>query len=86
MPGRGLSDYERAQVNREIWRTIREGSIAYGRPLYENIPLDVDLDEKRISSIRDYDLTAMSLDPGFHSMLNFLAESKGNNYELCGTS
>ena len=74
---------ERAQVSREIWRSIREESIAYMQPLYDHIKLNVALDAKRISSIRDYDLKAMSRDPGFRSMLNVLAGGKGNNYELC---
>ena len=74
---------ERAQVSRESWRSLREESIAYLSPLYENVKLDIELDAKRVSSIRDYDLAAMSGDPKFHSMLNVLAGHKGNNYELC---
>jgi len=53
------------------------------RSLYINNTLDVELGAERISSIRDYDLKAMSEDPSFHLMLNVLAGSKGNNYELC---
>ena len=74
---------ERAQINREIWRSIREEIGAYGQPLYDNVKLNIDLDESRISSISDYDLMAMSRDPGFRSMLNVLAGTKSNIYELC---
>ncbi len=74
---------ERAQISREVWRSTREEAIAYGRPLYDNIKLSVDLEKRRISSIHDYDLIAMSSDPDFQSMLNVLVATKGNNYELC---
>lgn len=74
---------ETAQVNREIWRSLRDESIAYRRPLYDNLKIDVDLDRADISSIRAYDLEAMARDPAFQAMLNVLAGNKGNNYELC---
>ena len=74
---------ERAQANREIWRSFSGGSLAYGRPLYDNVELDVNLDQETISAIREYDLKSMSRDPGFHYMLKILAATKGNSYELC---
>lgn len=74
---------ERAQINRDVWRSLREEAVANVKPLYDNVRLDIDLDENRISAIRDYDLVAMSRDPGFRSMLNVLVGNKGNNYEIC---
>jgi hypothetical protein len=74
---------ERAQVNRELWRSLRAELSSYGHPLYDNIKVNVHLDEEQISSISDYDLEAMSQEPGFRSMLNALIGMKGNIYELC---
>jgi hypothetical protein len=74
---------ERAQVNRELWRSLRAELSSYGQPLYDNIKVNVHLDEEQISSISDYDLEAMSQEPGFRSMLNALIGMKGNIYELC---
>lgn len=74
---------ERAQNSREIWRSLRDELIAYQQPLYDNVELHVDLDQKRISSIRSFDLEAMAADPGFHRLLNVMAGNKGNTFELC---
>lgn len=74
---------EHAQISRETWRSLREQSIAYIGPLYSKVALEVDLDKKQISSIKDFDLNGMARDPDFHAMLNVLAGNKGNNYELC---
>lgn len=76
---------ENSQENREIWRTIRTGVSAYDRPLHENIVVSVDPESMPMSSIRVYDLAAMSEDPRFRAMLNVLAAAKANLYELCGS-
>lgn len=74
---------ERAQTNRESWRSLREESIAYMQPLYAHVTLNVELDAQRVSSIPSFDENSIARDPGFHSMLNVLTAHKGNNYELC---
>ncbi len=74
---------ERAQINREIWRSIRDEVGEYQRPLYENVDLQIDLEKKSYAAISNYNFEMMASDRNFHTMLNVLAGSKGNNYELC---
>lgn len=74
---------ERAQINREIWRSTRDETGEYQRPLYENIDLLFDLNNENYATVQNYDLEAMISDRDFRTMLNVLAGSKANNYELC---
>ena len=74
---------QRAQINREIWRSLREELSGYMRPLYKHVQLDIDSDGDPTPSIAGYDLDAMSRDPGFRSMLNALIGVKANIGELC---
>ena len=76
---------QRAQINREIWRSMQSEMSGYRHPFYNNISVQVQLDDKQISSISDYDFDGMSRDPRFRAMLNVLAGTKGNIYELCRT-
>ena len=74
---------QQAETNRETWRSLRNEASEYGRPLYENVDLRVDPDQRSSTTILSYDLTSMASDPAFRSMLNVFAGTKGNNYELC---
>lgn len=74
---------QRAGINREIWQYLQDAEGAYGRPLYRNVDLSIDLEGERYAVIRDYDLKAMASDPDFRAMLNVLAGTKANSFELC---
>lgn len=72
-----------AQVNREIWRLVRNDASAYQDALYANVDLEINLDEATYSSIVAFDFDAMAAEPSFRTMLNVLAGEKANNFELC---
>ncbi len=74
---------EQAQVNREIWRSLRDAQSLNSQSLYSKVVLKVRVGKGQLSSIQSFDLKAMSLDPAFRAMLNAFAASKGNIYELC---
>jgi len=74
---------QRAQVNREHWRTVRDEVSTYYRPLYGNVDIEITLGSDGYSAIRDYDLRAMADDPAFRAMLNVAAGAKANTYALC---
>ncbi len=74
---------QRADINREIWRTLRDEESAYGRPLYRNARVSVDTARPQVATIRDFDMEAMRNDPDFTTLLNVLAGTKGNSHELC---
>lgn len=74
---------QQAEVNRETWRSLREIQDRYIAPLYENITLAVDPDAQPVTNVTAYDLDGLANDPRMQGMLNVLAGSKANNYELC---
>lgn len=81
---RALTAYDqRAEVNRENWRSLREIQDQYIAPLYENITLTVNPDAQQLSRVTTYDFAGMADDPRSRGMLNVLAGAKANNYELC---
>jgi hypothetical protein len=81
---RTLTAYDqRAQVNRETWRSLREIQDQYVAPLYENIRLAIDPDAQQIATVVAYNLSGLAADPRSRAMMNVLAGSKSNAYELC---
>lgn len=81
---RALTAYDQlAEVNRETWRSLREIQDRYVAPLYENIKLSVDPDAQQVSTVTEYSLSGIADDPRAVGMVNVLAGSKSNNYELC---
>ncbi|MEL7535858.1 MAG: hypothetical protein AAFZ58_07995 [Pseudomonadota bacterium] len=84
-----LVEYDQlAQTNREIWRLLRAEISAYLPTLYRHIEVDVDLANiddtvQRITTVQNFDWDGIVSDPAFAAMLNVLAGTNGNFFEVC---